>query len=255
MQISALSFFVTFAAEDSQPEKVSNVPAKSPQTAATGPVSEADYVATAEFQRMWPIFLRVSRKDRSPLRRSDGDEGEVVFLGCVLEVFHMRLRSEEEILACLDAVAGVVKVDVSVEKADTHNRDSTDHLTGTGDKSLPLKRVYAEGEKDKMKVYCAAADVGLRHGKQAFSQKSMSGVKYFPKILFEPAPSSSPVCAFEIPKDSTVSTTIEAKTTRGLKEVDYTKKDDIARGRPSSRAVFPRHGPAMQKASIKIDLS
>lgn len=207
-------------------EKGSDVSSQSPPTAAAGPGAEADYVATAEFQRMWPVFLRVSREDRSPLRRSDGGEGEVVFLGCVLEVFHMRLRTEDEIVACLDAVAGVARVDVSVEKADTHNGEPIDKLERALDKSPPPKRVCAQDENGRMKVHCVAAEVAPHHGEEAIPEQSMSGLKYFPRILFEPAP---PTCASEVPRDSAVSPSITAKTIRGSNEVDYTEKVDVAK--------------------------
>ncbi|KAL8444143.1 hypothetical protein Emag_005657 [Eimeria magna] len=75
----------------------------------------------SEHQRMWPVFLRVRSEDRTPLSESDNGEGEVVFLGCIIEAFHMRLQTQQDVQSCLDVIADVAGASSSQE---THPSDT-----------------------------------------------------------------------------------------------------------------------------------
>ncbi|XP_026190127.1 uncharacterized protein LOC34617843 [Cyclospora cayetanensis] len=112
-----------------------------------------DHLATVEFQRMWPVFIRIDRQTRTPVSFSPSGctaastpEVEVLFLGCILEAFHMRLKTQQDISGCLSAIADVTKAK---------------------GKQAP--------EKDVEEATLAAS--------------SQVYVKYLPRTLFEPAPS------------------------------------------------------------------
>ena len=98
-----------------------NSPSSSPffSAAAAAPAGgggsgdECEQIATVEFQRMWPVFVRVGEESRLPVSASAGEEGVVLFLGCLLEVFHMRIQTEKELALCLKGIADAATADLN----------------------------------------------------------------------------------------------------------------------------------------------
>ncbi|KAL8448903.1 hypothetical protein Emed_003473 [Eimeria media] len=133
-----------------------------------------DYVASVEFQRMWPVFLRVSSEDRTPLSQPDKG-GEVVFLGCVIEAFHMRLKTQQEVQTCLDAVAHVAGASSSHE---THT-SNTEITTPFNDH----QGTQISDDTNK----CGSASRGIT-AESSEQEQPVSSPLFVPQLFFESAP-------------------------------------------------------------------
>lgn len=225
-----------------------------------------DYVATVEFQRMWPVFLRVSREDHIPVGVSNSGGGEILFLGCILDAFHMRLKTQGDISTCLSAIADVTKADSSDGNHRTHLRPNESHSEAKGSSKEPLlpyncPDVFSQAESgvgNSSQTQLAAA--GPAHGcvEEPPSDHLKSSLKSLPGILFEPAPSpglrgsSSGVSEGSRPNDIAV-TLPSASKGDGGREERFAGTAEIYLSRPSRKfAAVGAYGCCMIGGAFTI---
>ena len=142
---------------------------------------------------MWPVFLRVTHEGGIPNQL--GSEGEIVFLGCILEVFHMRLRTQNDVSACLSAIADVRKGGsfTTTQKADRgggHAAQPNSELKGTPQQPLAetIGQVEVEYQREAGSECECPASTFNESGNQEQRYPELRG-RPVPQIFFQPAPS------------------------------------------------------------------
>lgn len=199
-----------------------------------------DYVATAEFQRMWPVFLRVKREDRAPSSATDDGAGEILFLGCILEVFHMRLRTHNDVTTCLNAIAEVAKEGSYQRGQETNTPFSmscsaqdkpSDQALSQNKCSDGFVQVESDADNRTHSYFTAPQSANIRVVDQPGGTPEANLCrKPLPGILFEPAPSPSlRGTSIRLPnnhrsKDATGSFPTGSKLARRLNESKCTNK-------------------------------
>ncbi|CDI85187.1 hypothetical protein, conserved [Eimeria praecox] len=115
-----------------------------------GVCNDREHIATVEFQRMWPVFVRIGEESRLPV--NGDEEGVVLFLGCLLEVFHMRVNTQKEFSLCLRGIAEAAKADnnssqvMQPQDLHTHAENKKNDNGGSSNNSSNSSNIYSSSQ-------------------------------------------------------------------------------------------------------------